>query len=174
MSIGRERRGSEIRERKDEKTGRAIWQVTHSHLESKHAYYDICPWDPSGKYLVFSSARPSDVATSYRDGYSTLHGMVCVADTESWEIETVARDAFYIAHVGAFPLWHPLKRRIFFRRSPDEIGMVDLDQDVELVIEGGLRQLSPDGMTFVFTTNELDQQDPPGAVSYTHLTLPTN
>lgn len=155
-------RDPEIKKRRDAGTGRSIWQITDSDLESKHAYYDICPWDRTGKYLVFSSTHPNSLTIKYRDVWSTQRAKICIADTETWEIQTIADNAFYIAHVGAYPLWHPLKRRIFFRRSPDRIGVIDPNQDSERTVEGRLRQLSPDGTTFVLTTNELDQDGTSG------------
>ena len=120
-------RGVERLKFKDRETGRTVWQLTCSQeFASKHSYYDICPWSHDGKFLVFSSARPEGINTAYRDGFKAEDGLVCVLEIESGEIFTVATGTLYICHVGSFALWHPKKNILYFRRSPGELGIVDV------------------------------------------------
>ena len=103
-------RGIEWREFTDAKTGRRVVQLTsNTEIESKHAYYDVCPWSADGRYIAFSSARPSDLAGGIdgnrADNIGTANGQVCVADTRDGEILVVAENAFYTSHNGCWPMW---------------------------------------------------------------------
>jgi len=139
-------RGVERREYTDAKTGRRIVQLTcNAEFESKHAYYDICPWSSDGKLLAFSSARTADVKEPWRDNLSTARGQVCVMDAASGEIVVVATDVFYVSHVGAFPVWRPDSHVLLFRCGPGETVALDVDSDAVSRIGAAVRQISPDG-----------------------------
>ena len=128
-------RGVERREYRDENTSRRVVQLTSNDtLEGKCAYYDICPWSPDARYIAFSSAAPTDLVVSYEDGgrfsdrdqirsCKTSNGQVCVIDAESFEITVFAEGVFYEAHTGAFPVWHPQRNTLCFRRTSDQIGI---------------------------------------------------
>jgi len=138
-------RGVECREYDDKKTGRRVVQLTcNAEFESKHAYYDICPWSSDGRYLAFSSARPADLTGVYRDNVSTDHGRVCVMDTSNREIRVIATDAFYASHSGAWPVWLPDGHVLTSRRASGTV-ILDLDTAAESSMDGGIRQISPDG-----------------------------
>ena len=51
-------RGPEKRTLQDAITGRTICQLTRSdEVESKHVYYDLCPWNHDGSQLIYNSAE---------------------------------------------------------------------------------------------------------------------
>ena len=58
----------------DQHTGRKIEQLTSSPMADLHTYYDISPWSPDGRYMVFSAANPFDVTTPHRDTLATGNG----------------------------------------------------------------------------------------------------
>ena len=157
------KRGRETREFKDPLTGRVIRQLTDHRTESKHSYYDVCPWSRDGALLVFSSADPGDLTTPDGDSLSTRRGQICVMDMKTFEISVIAEDGFYSTHTGAFPLWHPLKKVIYYRRGPESIGAIDLDAGKRWTMSGVLRQLSPDGRRFASYLNRSDRPDQPEA-----------
>lgn len=157
------RSGSEKSVYQDPETGRTIWRLTNSQVEDKHSYYDICPWSPDGKYIVFSSAVPRDLTTHRGDLFVTGSGRVYVMDTGNYEITQIAEGTSFNTHTGAFAVWHPTENRVYFNRSSGKIGVVDVENPgEERVMEGGLRQLSPDGQKMVTTSNDADYREGQG------------
>lgn len=156
-------RGIEKQEYKDSQTGRTVLQLTNSPMESKHAYYDICPWCPDQKYIAFSSADLKDLTSPHKDLLTTQHGQVCIMDTETSEIRVIGEDGYYTTHNGTFPVWHPLKNTLYYRRAREEIVAVDVQTGRRSVMEGVLRQLSPDGKKFASQLNRSDRPDDPDA-----------
>ena len=64
----------------DQQTGRTVEQLTSSPMADLHTYYDISPWSPDGRYMVFSAAIPSDVTTVHRDTLATESGRLYLMD----------------------------------------------------------------------------------------------
>lgn len=152
-------RGIERREYDDPAIGHRVIQVTcNPEFESKHAYYDICPWSSDGRYLAFASARPSDLTAPYRDNVSTDKGRICVMDTSTGEIYVLAEDAFYASHGGAWTLWFPDSHILTFRRAGGT-AMIDLDTGEESRLEGCIRQISGDGTRIVGSSRKLEDTD---------------
>ena len=108
------RSGSEKSVYQDSETDRTIWRLTNSQMEDKHSYYDICPWSPDRKYIVFSSAVPQDLTTHRGDLFVTDSGRVYVMDTENYEITQIAEGTSFNTHTGAFAVWHPTANRVYF------------------------------------------------------------
>lgn len=159
-----EMRGIERKEFTDSKTGRRIVQLTaNSQWESKSGYYDICPWSEDGTLLALSSARPEDLVNPYRDNVSSEAGQACVMDTNTSEIRVIADDAFYISHSGAFPVWRPKSHVLSFRRKKNTC-VVDLDTGEENILDGVIRQVSPDGRRFVGSPSGRDRVEESGVV----------
>ena len=142
-----ERRGTEKTVFQDSETGRTIWRLTNSQREDKHTYYDICPWSPDQKQLLFSSADAKDLAPlSGHDTLASQTGIVYLMDTTSYAIRPLVSGAHYNTHTGVFSTWHPIRPQVFFSQAPDRVGVVNANTGkVERVLEGSLRQLSPDG-----------------------------
>lgn len=141
----------------DPETGRTIWRLTNSQIEDKHSYYDISPWSPDGKYLVFSSALPQDLGPNNTggDNFVTSSGLIYIMDTENYEIMQIAKNTLFNTHTGAFAVWHPIENKVYFNRSSGKIGLVNLENPEEKrVIEGDMRQFSPDGQKIVTTSND--------------------
>lgn len=153
-------RGPEWKEYVDAKTGHTIQQLTdNKNIESKHNYYDVCPWSSDGKYILFSSAVPEEVVAAYKVTLSTENGAVCIMDTQSGEISTIAEGGLYNTHNGTFPIWHPSRNLVYYRRKRGLVGIVDIDEGTEITIKGSARQISPDGNTLVSTPNEVQLGD---------------
>ncbi len=154
------KRGVERREFKDS-DGRTIVQLTDNTLESKHSYYDACPFSSDGRYLLFSSVDPATLTRSVGDAIGSDQGMICVMDTKTHQIGVIAEGAAYHTHTGAFPLWHPRKNTVFYTLEEERIGAVDLDTGERSTMKGILRQLSPDGTTFAAPMNASNRPDDP-------------
>jgi len=151
------RRGVERREYSDAKTGRRVVQLTsNAEFESRHAYYDICPWSYDSRFLAFSSARTADVKDAYRDNLSTARGHVCVMDTQSGEAYVVAEDCFYTTHTGSMPVWRPGAHVLYFRRGSGTVS-VDIHCGAEWRMDGSIRQISPDGQRYVGAPPRMEQ-----------------
>jgi WD40 repeat protein len=150
-----ERQSSEKTIFQDPKTGRTIWRLTNSQREDKHTYYDICPWSYDQKYIVFSSADLQDLTIQRGDNLATHNGELYVMDTENYEIRKVAEPTLFTTHNGAFALWHPRKHQVYFYQAPHKVGVVDVaTAKLERTMEGGIRQLSPDGKRFATSSND--------------------
>ena len=89
----------------DRATGRTIWRITDSQRSDKHAYYDLCPWSPDGRHIVFSSADPKDLTEEGANIHWTQKGQVFVMDTRTWTRKR-GRRGFASARIG----W--MRRRI--------------------------------------------------------------
>ncbi|NLD44813.1 MAG: hypothetical protein GX657_15125 [Chloroflexi bacterium] len=150
-----DRSGVEMSSFVDPQTGREIWRLTNSStMADRHTYYDIDPWSPDGRWIAFSSAVDSEVTTPVRDLLSTERGAVYLMDAETYAIEWLAGDAFYQTHTGAFAVWHPQGRSLFYTHSSGRIASVDIATKEVRLIEGSMRQISPDGSTIVYTVND--------------------
>jgi Tol biopolymer transport system component len=149
-----ERRGVEKTAFTDPVSGREIWRLTRSSvMADRHTYYDVNPWSPDGRQIVFSSARVEDVTTPERDLLYTNRGAIYLMDAETFEISPLAPDAHYQTHNGAFTAWHPDGSAVFFTHASGEIARVDVRTRQVQRIEGKMRQISPDGTTIVWTEN---------------------
>ena len=154
----------------DQHTGRTIEQLTSSPMSDVHTYYDISPWSPDGRYMVFSAANPNDVTDVHRDTFATNNGRVYLMDLETYELRLLAENAFYNTHTGAFPVWHPTKCEVFFYTAPEEVSVVDAEWSrlgqrggkVLRKMKGGIRQISPDGNLLSWTTNDIRTDLPRG------------
>lgn len=153
-------RPKEMKEFKDPE-GRTVFQLTDNKLESKHAYYDICPWSAGDRYLAVSSADPTDLKGKHRDNLSTNNGQVYLMDTKTFEMSFVADGGFYTTHNGTMPIWHPKRDVIYYRLGKEKIGTFDLETGRRTVTDGVLRQLSPDGTKFASQLNHYDRPDEP-------------
>lgn len=150
----RERRGIEKTVFTDRETGREIWRLTQSDVYAdRHAYYDVNPWSPDGRYIVFSSAVDAQVTTPVRDLLSTTDGHVYLMDANTFEIRYLAGEAFYQTHNGAFAVWHPSGRSVFYNHASGKVAAVDIETGETRLLEGAMRQISPDGTTIVWTEN---------------------
>ena len=154
-----ERVGSEKSVFQDPETGRTVWRLTNSEMEDKHTYYDICPWSADQKYIVFSSADPRYLTIPIGDNLAACGGRVLLMDTENeYAISEVASDGFFTTHNGTNAKWHPQQKKIYFYKAPNRVVPLDITTgERDPLIEGGIRQLSPDGERFSFSSNNPDQ-----------------
>jgi Tol biopolymer transport system component len=153
----------------DHKTGQTFWRITNSVREDRHTYYDLCPWSPDGRYIVFSSASSADLTTPGANIMTTRKGRVCVLDEESYTRKELAFDTFYQTHNGTPAVWSPTGRRIYFQKTEGTpggadgtVGVIDVQRGtIEREMTGplwwALWWLSPDGQRFVFSVDEPTQ-----------------
>lgn len=154
----------------DQQTGRTVEQLTSSPMADLHTYYDISPWSHDGRFMVFSAADPNEVTDPYRDTFATRNGCLYLMDLETYELRLLARNAFYNTHTGAYPVWHPAKHEVFYYSSPVEVSVVDAEWErlgpdggkLLRKMEGGIRQISPDGGLLSWTTNDVNTDLPRG------------
>jgi hypothetical protein len=158
-------RPNEMKEFKDPE-GRTVCQLTDNELESKHAYYDICPWNATDRYLAVSSANPADLKGRHRDNLSTSNGQVYVMNMTTFEMASVAKNGFYTTHNGMMPIWHPKRDKLYYRLADEKFATFDLETGKRTVNDGKLRQLSPDGTLFASQLNPYDRPDDPDAVGF--------
>lgn len=143
----------------DPLSGRTIWRLTNSSMEDKHSYYDISPWRADQKYLVFSCADPADLTVKQKDTLATPKGQVYLLDMQTYALDLLAEPAFFNTHTGAFALWHPTRPLVYFNQAPNKAVAINTETRViEETVEGGIRQLSPDGQKFASTNNDLSDQ----------------
>ena len=154
----------------DPYTGRTIEQLTNSPMSDLHTYYDISPWSPDGRYMVFSAALAADLTAVHRDTLATCNGHICLMDLQSFEPRLLAENAYYNTHTGAFPVWHPTANQVFFYSAPEEVSVVDADWSclegrggaLLRKMKGGIRQVSPDGSLLSWTTYDIRTDLPRG------------
>lgn len=165
-------RGVERTTFRDAATGRNVVQWTNNALwESRHAYYDHCPWSYDGRYIAFASARSAEVKVPERDGFACSNAQVCVMDCATGAIRTVVEPVPYFTHTGAFTLWHPRQNRIFYRSSAGQeggqIGSVDLETGKVEHVEADMQSLDCHGRAFVIAYNRTSPRHPEAGIYVT-------
>lgn len=141
---------------RDPVTDHVVWRITNSPYADTHAYYDVNPYSPDQHHILFSSALPRDITIPLKDNLSTPKGVIHVLDTRTWTRRLLAKDALYASHTGAFAIWHPSGQSVLFRHASGKVAIVDLDTLATRLVEGDIRQLSPDGNTIVWPNNDPD------------------
>lgn len=138
-------------------TGREIVRLTNSDSHDLHTYYDVSPWNHDARYIAFSSAAPRTLSIDHRDTKASRSGEIYVLDTNTHALKRLATDTFWQTHTGSFSTWHPTENRVYFYRGPDRVAAVNADTgETVSEFDGGLRQLSPDGEVFAYTTIDSD------------------
>ncbi len=123
-------------------TGRTIWQLSESSKRHIHAYFDLCPWSPSGDEATYFEHQPGDPA-----GAVILH---CLTDGRK---RSIGRTRCFNAHTGALQQWHPDGRSVLYCDEMDGLpafSRVDVQTDRRHTSLGRLRMVSPDGTHVLF------------------------
>lgn len=145
----------------DKETGRTIWRVTSSRRHDKHTYYDLCPWSPDSRYILFSSADPADLAVPPGANVNvTQKGQLCLLDTGTYTRRVIADNTIFESHQGTFSAWSPKRNRVYFQKSSTELGVFDVDSGTLLRTMGGfVWWMSPETERFAFASGEVGRPE---------------
>ncbi len=148
---------TERQEFADPITGRRVVRLTHSPFNDKHAYYDISPWSPDGSRIAFSSALPG-----------TRDAAIHVMDADGTDIRTIAEGDSFSMHTGAFPIWAPDGRSIYYHTHFEDDGGARVSGTARVWLETGeidhiplgARQVSWATGRLLWMENGRDEDDP--------------
>lgn len=140
---------------RDAETGREIWQLTEGPDAHLHSYYDVSPWSPDGRELVYSSVAPDSLQIAHGDNLASEEARVVTLDLSTWTERTLASGAFFTTHTGTYATWHPSGERVYFFRTKDTVEAADRRTGgIVRRLHGGLRQFHPDGSRIAYTTRQ--------------------
>jgi hypothetical protein len=126
---------------RDESSSCAVAAITPEHDAFMHTYYDICPWSPSGRYVVclrlpFEERRPN----------STDKAEVCLVDLEQRSIRGLYKTTAWGFQTGAHQMWGNDDDTLYFnvRRDGRAVGVrYHIDSDKFDLFEGPIWQVAP-------------------------------
>ncbi len=133
---------------KDPETGVVIHRLTHSARHDKHAYYDVCPWSPDGKRIVFSSALPGERTSQ-----------IFVMDADGSNMRVVADDGTFGMHTGAFTQWGADGETVYYTTRTDDgaaLACVSLRTRDKKILSKPSRMISPDGKRSLFLEGDIN------------------
>ena len=112
-----------------------------------HTYYDVCPFSPSGKFLVVSKIPYEDKPPRYGDSAE-----ICVIDLERETIETIYRTKCWAHQTGTMAQWGVDDNHIYTNDVIDGIGVCVVINRVTneiKALEGPMYHVSPDGRSVI-------------------------
>lgn len=118
-----------------------------------HTYYDVCPFSPSGRYLVVSRLPYEDHYPRFGDTAD-----VCVIDLQERTLETVYTTKSWGHQTGTLAQWGATDRHIYTNDVIDGRAVcveIDLETRALRALEGPLYHISPDGQSIVSFPLEL-------------------
>ncbi len=125
-----------------------ITQVTPDDGYYVHTFYDVCPWSPSGRYLVLSKLPYQRKKPVWGDIAS-----VCVIDLERQAIRTVYQTKAWSFQVGTNVQWGHVTDRYLY--TNDIIGgqpvcvRIDLESEATTAFSGPKYDIAPDDKSVV-------------------------
>ncbi len=130
--------GHEATAYQDPTTGVTVRRLTRSPRHDKHSYYDVSPWSPDGKRLVFTSAEPGARASE-----------IWIMNADGSGRKRVATNGTFSMHTGAFPQWGADNHTVYYTGRPDEgptgAIAVNVDNGETRIMGPSSRMISPDG-----------------------------
>jgi len=120
----------------------AVVSVTPPEEAHTHTYYDVCPWSPSGRYLVSLRLPVED----RRPGPAEVADL-CLIDLEARTIRTVWRTTAWGYQTAAHQLWGRTDRYLYFndRRDGRPAGVrLDLETGQATWLDGTIWLIAPD------------------------------
>ena len=141
----------------NETTGRTIWWIAGRGREETHTYYDICPWSPDGRHILFSSADPGLLRViGEQVNLETDAGQLCICDTESWDVEVIAEHLLFSSGGGVRAMWGA-DGSVYFCPDNDTLAVMELpSREVLRTMPQVATMLSPDGTQFAATLEDPD------------------
>lgn len=112
-----------------------------------HTYYDVCPFSPSGRYLVVSKLPYEDHPPKYGDTAD-----VCVIDLENQTIETIYTTKCWAHQTGTMAQWGGSDELIYTNDVIDGIGVcveINLKTKEIRALEGPMYHVSPEGQSII-------------------------
>lgn len=125
-----------------------IMQVTPDDGYYLHTFYDVCPWSPSGRYLVLTKLPYQRQKPVWGDTAA-----VCVVDLKKQAIRTIYYTKAWSFQVGANAQWDHITDRYVY--TNDIINgqpvcvRIDLESDEITAFSGPKYDVAPDGKSVV-------------------------
>ncbi len=107
-----------------------------------HNFFDVCPWSPSGRYLVCSRLPFQDHPPEPGDPAD-----ICVIDLEEETIETVYTTPAWGMQTGAHQQWGRTDDRLYFNDMKNGLPTgvkFDLETRTPEFLDGPIYQVAPD------------------------------
>ncbi|MFC2124523.1 TolB family protein [Bacteroidota bacterium] len=108
-----------------------------------HTYYDVCPFSPSGRYLVVSRLPYEDQPPQYGDAAD-----VCIIDIEDQTIETIYTTKCWGHQTGTLAQWGATDQFVYTNDVIDNKAVcveIDLESEQVKAFQGPMYHISPDG-----------------------------
>lgn len=107
-----------------------------------HTFFDVCPWSPSGKYIVCLRLPFQDRIPTHEDNAD-----ICLIDLEEQTIETLYTTNGWAMQLGAHQCWGRTDDTLYFndKRDGKPVGVkYDLRTRTATLLEGPVYQVAPD------------------------------
>ena len=88
----------------DPATGRRVLQLTGSTMRSVHGYYDLPPWSPKDRRIVFSRMAPG-----------SSEGEIWIVDQDGGNPRRIAESKAMTSNDGARAQWSSDGSRVYFQ-----------------------------------------------------------
>lgn len=107
-----------------------------------HTFFDVCPWSPSGRYLVCIRLPFQDRAPTHEDTAD-----ICLIDLVEQTIETLYTTSGWGMQLGAHQFWGKTDDTLYFNDKKDGLPVgvkFDLNTRKATLLEGPVYYLAPD------------------------------
>ena len=125
----------------------SITQVTPEHGFYVHTYYDVCPFSPSGRYLVCSRLPGQERAPVFGDSAD-----VCVIDLHEQTIRAVYSTVCWGHQTGTMAQWGATDRYVYTNNVIQKRAVcvrIDLETGETRPFQGPLYHISQDESDFI-------------------------
>lgn len=125
-----------------------VWKVTPDDGFYVHTFFDVCPWSPSGNYLLVTRFDFQGRKPSWGD-----QAAVCVIDLKNQRIREIYRTRAWSFQLGTNCQWDAVSDRYIYTNDiiEDEVVCVRIDWEAGTfkAFTGPLYSVSPDGRKVV-------------------------
>jgi len=127
----------------------AVTAITPPDEAYMHTYYDVCPWSPSGRYLLCLRLPFED-----REPAPDDQAGLCVIDLSRQTIREVWQTAGWGFQTAAHQAWGRTDRHVYFndKRDGKPVGVrLDLETGQPTYFDGPIWQVHPDDTVAICT-----------------------